>query len=62
MPHLTMMSENSGSMAGLAYWKCPLSVSIPPSSMSPTSLRISTPAASMICFTISQQEVLVSSQ
>ena len=62
MPHLTMMSENTGSMLGLANWKCPLSVSIPPRSISPMSLSISRPAASMSSLTISQQDVRVSSQ
>ena len=62
MPHLLMMSANAGSIAGLANWKWPLSVSMPPRSISPMSLVMGIPAASMSSFIISQQEVLVSSQ
>ena len=57
-----MMSAKAGSMEGLANWKCPLSVSMPPRSIRPMSLVMTMPAESISSLTISQQEVLVSSQ
>ena len=61
MPCLSIRSANASSIGGLANWKWPLSVSMPPSSMRAASLGIGTPARSMISLTISQQEVLDSS-
>ena len=62
MPCIDMSSENAFSSFALANWKCPLSVSIPPMSISATSLGISIPAVSMRSLTISQQDERPSSQ
>ena len=62
IPHPTMTSWNTGSMLALAYWKWPLSVSIPPRSIRPVHLSMTFPAESSSSLIISQQEVLLSSQ
>ena len=62
MEQRTIRSWKLESMDGLAYWKWPLSVSIPPRSISALSRPIPMPARSMMSFTISQHEVLESSQ
>ena len=60
--HRSIRSEKHLISAGRANWKCPLSVSMPPISISATFLSILLPAKSMSSLTISQHDVRESSQ
>ena len=62
IPHPTIMSWKAVSMPARAYWKWPLSVSIPPRSIRPVHLSTGFPAESRSSLIISQHEVLLSSQ